>query len=141
MTMGVDFALNLCQFVGAKMCDLTWNRPMKSTIDIDGHKAAISFDRSIGLFRGEFIGLTGGADFYAASIELLIVEGHKSLKVFLEVCAENDIDPQKLPMPEEERAAKLDALREDIAEGITSGESEPLDIVAVKREARTAAGI
>ena len=75
------------------------------------------------------------------SIEPLIVEGHKSLKVFLEVCAENGIDPRKHSMPENERAAKLDALRKDIAEGIISGESEPLDIVAIKREARRATRI
>lgn len=42
---------------------------------------------------------------------------------------------------EEERSAKLDTLRRDIAEGMASGESEPLDMAAIKREARKAASL
>ncbi len=33
---------------------------------INGVKAVISYDSDIDLFRGEFIGLNGGADFYAS---------------------------------------------------------------------------
>ena len=66
---------------------------MKNTIDIEGNKAVISFDPDIALFRGEFLGLNGGADFYAASVGGLVAEGQKSLKVFLEICAEKGIEP------------------------------------------------
>jgi len=66
---------------------------MKNVLDVDGHKAIVSLDPEIGMIRGEFIGLSGGADFYAKSVDDLIVEGRKSLKVFLEMCAERDIPP------------------------------------------------
>ena len=68
---------------------------MKNVIEIDGNKAVISFDPEIGLFRGEFLGLNGGADFYAKSVEELRAEGPTSLKVFLEVCAEEGIEPKR----------------------------------------------
>jgi predicted HicB family RNase H-like nuclease len=68
---------------------------MKNVIEIDGNKAVISFDPEIGLFRGEFLGLNGGADFYAKSVDELRVEGRTSLKVFLEVCSEEGIEPKR----------------------------------------------
>jgi predicted HicB family RNase H-like nuclease len=68
---------------------------MKNVIEIDGNKAVISFDPEIGLFRGEFLGLNGGADFYAKSVEELFAEGRTSLKVFLEVCSEEGIEPKR----------------------------------------------
>jgi antitoxin ParD1/3/4 len=46
-----------------------------------------------------------------------------------------------LEQREQERSAKLDALRRDIAEGMASGESEPLDMAAIKQEARKSANI
>jgi antitoxin ParD1/3/4 len=46
-----------------------------------------------------------------------------------------------LEQREQERAAKLDALRRDIEEGLESGASEPLDMAAIKQEARRAAGL
>lgn len=68
---------------------------MGNIMIIDGHKAVIQYDPQAGLFRGEFINLNGGADFYADSVNALRVEGARSLKVFLEVCAEEGIDPIK----------------------------------------------
>jgi len=68
---------------------------MKNTLTIDGEKAVIAFDPDINMFRGEFIGLNGGADFYADSVEKLIEEGRKSLKIFLELCAEENIEPRR----------------------------------------------
>ena len=62
-------------------------------LEIDGHKAVIQFDPEIGMFRGEFLGLTGGADFYADSVEGLRREGHISLQTFLETCRERGIEP------------------------------------------------
>ena len=64
-------------------------------LEIDGHKAVIQFDPEIGMFRGEFVGLTGGADFYADSVEGLRREGHISLQVFLETCRARGIEPYR----------------------------------------------
>jgi predicted HicB family RNase H-like nuclease len=66
---------------------------VKNVIEIDGHKAVVSLDPEIGMIRGEFLGLNGGADFYATSVEALIEEGRKSLEVFLELCREKGIQP------------------------------------------------
>ena len=66
---------------------------MNNVIEIDGEKAVISFDPDIQMLRGEFVGLNGGADFYAESIRDLIAEGRKSLAVYLEMCAEKNIVP------------------------------------------------
>ena len=49
---------------------------------INGLNAVITYDSDIDLFRGEFVGLNGGADFYAADAEGLRREGEISLKVF-----------------------------------------------------------
>ncbi|MEO9338798.1 type II toxin-antitoxin system HicB family antitoxin [Mesorhizobium sp. SB112] len=48
----------------------------------------IAFDPEIQMLRGEFVGLNGGADFYAESVHNLIEEGRKSLAVYLEMCRE-----------------------------------------------------
>lgn len=66
---------------------------MKNVIEIDGHKAVISLDPEIGLFRGEFLGLNGGADFYSDNLDGLMIEGRKSLETFLEICREKGIEP------------------------------------------------
>lgn len=68
---------------------------MKNIIEIDGFKAIISFDPDIELFRGEFFGMNGQADFYAKDIDNLKVEGRNSLMVFLEMCAEHGVEPRK----------------------------------------------
>lgn len=62
-------------------------------MEIQGHKAVIEFDPEIGMFRGEFLGLNGGADFYADSVAKLKSEGQKSLKAFLALCKEKGISP------------------------------------------------
>lgn len=64
-------------------------------IEIEGYKAVVVFDAETGLLRGEFLGLNGGADFYASSVADLTFEGKKSLKVFLDVCRERGIEPHK----------------------------------------------
>ncbi len=68
---------------------------MKNVIEIDGERAVLSFDAEIGMFRGEFVGLNGGADFYADSVEKLREEGRKSLGVFLAMCREKGIEPRR----------------------------------------------
>ena len=64
-------------------------------MEIDGYKAVIHFDPDIDMFRGEFIGLNGGADFYARDIAGLRKEGATSLKVFLDMCEEGGVEPRK----------------------------------------------
>ncbi|MBV6497139.1 MAG: hypothetical protein JFAIHJKO_02276 [Pyrinomonadaceae bacterium] len=59
------------------------------------YEAVISFDPDISMFRGEFIGLNGGADFYADSIAKLRKEGEISLRVFLDFAKEKNIEPMK----------------------------------------------
>ncbi len=68
---------------------------MMNIMEIDGYRAVIQYDPEIELFRGEFIGLNGGADFYAKDIDGLRREGQLSLKVFLEMCQEDGVEPRK----------------------------------------------
>lgn len=68
---------------------------MKNMMIIDGYRAVISYDPEIEMFRGEFVGLNGGADFYARDLEGLKREGAISLKVFLQACAEDGVEPRK----------------------------------------------
>ena len=62
---------------------------------VDGYSARIEYDSETDLFRGEILGLSGGADFYGANPDELRLEFKKSLDVFLEVCREQGIDPRK----------------------------------------------
>ncbi len=62
---------------------------------IQGYPAVISFDHDIGMFRGEFVGLNGGADFFARDLDGLRQEGELSLTIFLDACAEDGVDPRK----------------------------------------------
>ena len=68
---------------------------MMNIMRIDGYKAIIKYDPVLDKFRGEFIGLNGGADFYATNIEELKKEGRASLEVFLEICREEGLNPLK----------------------------------------------
>ena len=66
---------------------------MNNVMTIQGVDAVIQFDPDLGLFRGEFTGLNGGADFYAADVDGLQREGEVSLRVFLEMCAQDGVEP------------------------------------------------
>ena len=66
-----------------------------NTMHINGYNAVIAYDEEINLFRGEFINLNGGADFYAADITNLRKEAEISLKIFLDACKERGIEPVK----------------------------------------------
>lgn len=66
-----------------------------NTMTINGYQAIISFDPDIQMFRGEFVGLNGGADFYGKDVDGLRHEGEISLRIFLEACAEDGVDPRK----------------------------------------------
>ncbi|WKL41431.1 type II toxin-antitoxin system HicB family antitoxin [Sinorhizobium meliloti] len=41
---------------------------MNNVVEINGEKAVVAFDPEIQMLRGEFVGLNGGADFYAESV-------------------------------------------------------------------------
>ncbi|MER2470844.1 type II toxin-antitoxin system HicB family antitoxin [Photorhabdus laumondii] len=69
---------------------------INNTLKIDGHVAVITFDPEIEMFRGEFVGLSGGADFYVYSVDALKKEGTKSLEIFLDECKKDGIEPYKL---------------------------------------------
>ena len=68
---------------------------MMNVMEINGVKAVIAFDPEINMFRGEFMGLNGGADFYSTDIDGLRREGETSLKVFLDMCAEEGVSPYR----------------------------------------------
>jgi predicted HicB family RNase H-like nuclease len=68
---------------------------MNNVIEIAGERAVVTFDPEIQMLRGEFVGLNGGADFYAESVHELVEEGRKSLSVFLEMCKEKGIEPNR----------------------------------------------
>lgn len=72
-----------------------WSETMMNIMDVGGYKAIIKYDPVIDKFRGEFVGLNGGADFYATNIEELKEEGKVSLKVFLDICKEEGLNPYK----------------------------------------------
>ena len=68
---------------------------MRNTMEIEGYRAVIQFDPEIEMFRGEFVGLNGGADFYARDIAGLRREGAASLEVFLDMCREDGVEPRR----------------------------------------------
>ncbi len=80
---------------------------MKNVMEFDGgYKAVISYDPDIGMFRGEFIGLNGEADFYAKDAEGLKNEGQVSLDVLKRMCEEDSVPLKK---PQGNFALRLDS--------------------------------
>jgi predicted HicB family RNase H-like nuclease len=68
---------------------------MINVIDVDGEKAVVAFDPDLQMFRGEFVGLTGGADFYADTVQGLLAEARTSLSLYLELCREKGLEPRR----------------------------------------------
>ena len=62
---------------------------------LGGYHARIEYDEELDLFRGEILGLSGGADFYGKNPKELRAEFKKSLEVFLAVCKEKGIEPRR----------------------------------------------
>lgn len=44
---------------------------MTSVIEVEGYRAVVRYDADLGMYRGEFVGLNGGADFYAEDMARL----------------------------------------------------------------------
>jgi len=66
-----------------------------NVMNIDGYSARIDYDPELDLFRGEILGLNGGADFYGKNPKELRSEFKKSLEVFLAVCKEKKLEPRR----------------------------------------------
>jgi predicted HicB family RNase H-like nuclease len=64
-------------------------------MQVEGFNAKIEYDEELDLFRGEILGLNGGADFYGKNPKELRAEFKKSLQVFLDVCKEKGVDPKR----------------------------------------------
>ncbi len=62
---------------------------------LDGYNAKIEYDAELDVFRGEILGLAGGADFFGKNPKELRTEFKRSLQVFLEVCREKGIEPRR----------------------------------------------
>ncbi len=74
------------------MAAAEWGDAVK--ISMGGYLAEIQYDDEIQVYRGEFIGPDGGADFYAKDIEGLEREAKASLKVFQQMCEEDGVRPR-----------------------------------------------
>ncbi len=66
-----------------------------NVMTVDNFHAVIEFDPDLDLFRGEILGLSGGADFYGKNPKELRAEFKRSLQIFLEVCKEKGIEPRR----------------------------------------------
>ncbi len=66
-----------------------------NVMTVNGYQARIEFDSDLDMFRGEILGLNGGADFYGKNPKELRAEFKRSLDVFLETCAEKGIEPKR----------------------------------------------
>lgn len=66
-----------------------------NVMTVDGYQARIEYDPETDQFRGEILGLNGGADFYGRNPRELRTEFRKSLAVFLDVCKEKGIEPRR----------------------------------------------
>lgn len=66
-----------------------------TVMTVDGFHAKIEYDSELDLFRGEILGINGGADFFGKSPKTLRAEFKRSLQVFLEVCKEKGIEPRR----------------------------------------------
>ena len=69
--------------------------PIMNVMTVDDYHARIEFDPELDMFRGEILGLNGGADFYGESPKELRAEFKRSLASFLEVCAEKKMEPRR----------------------------------------------
>jgi predicted HicB family RNase H-like nuclease len=68
---------------------------MNNIMTCMGARAKISYQPESEMFRGEILGLTGGADFYAKDVESLKVEFEKSLRLYLSECARTGAEAYK----------------------------------------------
>ncbi|WP_321899990.1 hypothetical protein [Paraburkholderia heleia] len=65
---------------------MTDRRASIRPIGINGYEAVAEFDPVTGIYRGEFPGLNGRPDFHATDEAQVVVEGRRSLAIYLESC-------------------------------------------------------
>ena len=68
---------------------------MMNMMTIDGYRAIIQYDPDIEMFRGEFIDINGGADYYSDDVAGLKREAAKSLQAFLDMCREDGVESRR----------------------------------------------
>ena len=68
---------------------------MNNVMTVNGFQSVITYDPDLEMFRGEFTGLNGGADFYAKDVKGLAREARVSLKIFLAARKEDGVEPRK----------------------------------------------
>lgn len=68
---------------------------MTSSITISGKIALVTYVDDLEMFRGEFVELNGGADFYARDLETLRKEGTLSLQIFIDECNRRGLEPER----------------------------------------------
>lgn len=66
-----------------------------NVMTVGEYNAKIEYDPDTDMFRGEILGLNGGADFYGKNPKELRAEFKKSLEVFLAVCKEKGIEGRR----------------------------------------------
>ena len=66
---------------------------MTNVIEVEAYRGVVRYDADLGMYRGEFVGLNGGADFYGRDMGSLEAEAAVPLAVFLEVCREDGVEP------------------------------------------------
>lgn len=93
---------------------------MMNIMQVGAHKAVIRFDAEIEMFRGEFVGLNGSADFLSNTVTGLKHEGEVSLQAFLDICSAKGLDPVRsfsgkllVRIPEELHARAVEAAAAD----------------------------
>jgi predicted HicB family RNase H-like nuclease len=68
---------------------------MNNIMTFGNYTASIVYDPDIEMFRGEFIDINGGADFYARDIDGLKREGQISLDMFIDMCKKDGAEPRR----------------------------------------------
>lgn len=66
-----------------------------NTMTLNGYQARIEYDAELDMFRGDILGLNGGADFYGNTPAELRKEFKLSLETYLAVCREKGIEPKR----------------------------------------------
>lgn len=68
---------------------------MMNVMTSDAYQARIDYDPEADMFRGEILGLNGGADFHGRNPKELRADFRNSLEEFLAVCKEKGIEPRR----------------------------------------------
>ncbi|MEB6380624.1 type II toxin-antitoxin system HicB family antitoxin [Leclercia adecarboxylata] len=72
-----------------------------NTLFIDGHKARVTYDPVIDMFRGVFVNTRSEARFMASDVKALKVAARDALDSYLNACSITGVTPfqQRIPLP------------------------------------------